>query len=162
MESFEIKELFAINGQSGLFKFKAKLRNNSIMMERLIDPKQRLLIPNKDMAKLSKIDNIGVYVTDQDDPVTLESVIETIYAMGDKGIEVPANLVVLGDRWATVEDFMEEVVPNHDRTKFKPYHMEKILKWYHEFVIALDMLDATLDAEDDVLEEFKTDEESTK
>lgn len=149
MESFEIKELFAISGQNGLFKFKGKLRNNSIVMERLIDPKQRLLIPNKDISKLSKIDNIGVYVTDKDEPVKLETVLENIYSMRDQGIDIPVNMTVIGDRWPTVADFMEEVIPNHDSTKFKPYHMEKILKWYHEFVIALDMLDASLDAEDE-------------
>lgn len=155
MREFEIKELFTINGQGGLFRFKANLRNNAVMLERLTDPTQRVVLQNKDMCKLSKIDNIGVYIVDQDDPLTLESVIETIYSMYDQEIEIPTNLAVLGDRWSSIDEFMEEVVPNHDRTKFKPYHMDKILKWFHEIVLALDMLNEALDAEMDATTESK-------
>lgn len=149
MESFEIKDLFAIHGKSGLFRFKARLKNGGNLFVRLIDEKQKVIMMSKDNGKLMHFENIGVYIKDQEDPIKLESVLETLYEMSDKDIEIPSNLVTLGDRWETVETFMSEVIPNYDDTKFKPHHMDKILKWYHEFVTGLDMLDADLDAEDE-------------
>lgn len=163
MEPFEIKDLFAINGRPGLFRYKGKLRNGNNLFARLINENEKVLLTAKDNGKIQHFANIGVYITDQEDPITLESVLETLYAMADDGTEIPANLALVGDRWDTIEDFMSEVIPNYDATKFKPHHMDKILKWYHEFVKGLDLMDAAMDAEDEIEIEIElTDEESTK
>jgi len=146
MESFEIKDLCAVHGIQGVYRLKKRLRNG-IALSRLINPEQMVVVFAKDQKKITQFNNVGVYVKDQEEPNTLESVIETLYTMTDSGTDIPENLAHLGsdracaDTWPTVEDFMEEVLPNYDRDRFKPYHMDKILKWYKEIIEALDMLD---------------------
>lgn len=153
MESFEIKDLCSIHGKQGVFRFKKQLRNG-IAFSRLIDPEQTVVVFDKDRKKISVFNNIGVYIKDQKDPNTLESVIETLYAMEDAGTVIPENLAQLEadqactDTWPTIADFMEEVLPNYDRDQFKPHHMDKILKWYTEITEALNLVDDVMDEAD--------------
>jgi len=141
MKAFDIKDLFAINGKPGLYLYFGRLRSKANVFVRLINQEEKVIVFDKDASKLTKFSNVGVYVKDQEEPNTLESVIETLYAMEDGGKSIPQHLGLIGAGWDTITDFMNEVVPNHDDTRFKQYHMDKILKWYHEIVVALKLID---------------------
>ena len=146
MKAFDINNLFAIHGKTGLYLHISRTRSNSNVFARLVNPKETVVIFDKDANKLTKFSNVGVYVKDQEEPNTLESVIETLYAMADSGKPIPEHLGLIGAAgwdcsWDTITDFMNEALPNFDEVRFKPYHMDKILKWYHEIVSALKLID---------------------
>lgn len=136
MESFEIKDLYSLQGKPGLYLFKGAVKGGHVFT-RLTEPGKTIVF----RENVTKISDVGVYVgTDKEETVLLETVFERMYELTDKGIIIPDSLIHINDRWNDVSDFMEEIVPNYNKTEFKPYHMEKILKWYSEMVKALDML----------------------
>lgn len=151
MRDFEIPKLYSLHGHQGVFRFKGDLRGGKFLFERLIDPVKKIIM--SDRTGISKFKDVSIYIKGQEEPVALESVIETLYEMADRGTGIPDNLEKLKsdqtckDTWPTVEKFMEEVVPGYDQ-RFKPYHMDKILKWYHEIVEALALIDLELEETD--------------
>jgi hypothetical protein len=142
MESFEIKELYTLHGKPGLYKFVGQAKAG-YLFSRLTEPGKVVL---QDTG-IGRLNDIRIYTTEGE--VSVESVIDRMYEIADGGIKIPDNLAVLSDRWESVSDFMQEMVPSYDSEQFKPYHMEKVLKWYHEISKALDMLDT------DVLDEIE-------
>ena len=68
--------------------------------------------------------------------VPVEEVIERMYDLEISGEMKRADM----DKPCDLIGLMELVVPSYDMTEFKPYHMQRLLKWYAEIRLALDML----------------------
>lgn len=135
IEEFEIKDLCDVKGKPGLYLVKGRT-NAGVVMRRLTDPKRTVLVKSGIMP----FKDVVIYRS-ADDPVSLESVLERMYELQEDGVEFPKNLAHLTDRWDGSHDLMEEVVPGYDPERFKPGHMDKILKWFTELCLALEMMD---------------------
>lgn len=148
MEDFEIKQLVAINGMPGLYKIKSSVNiKDSVLVERLTQPgaltpvnyKRNQITPLNSVVIYLKPDTVSVDTLGSSDKKTVpvERVIERLYELELEGEAIPPNMASV----PIAEDFMELVVPNYDNTVFKKYHMDKILKWYAEISVALEMLE---------------------
>jgi hypothetical protein len=143
MEPFEIKDLYALNGQPGLYRFVGQAKSGYVF-SRLTDPGKIVL----QESGISRLNDVRIYTAAGE--VTVESVIDRMYEIADSGVHMPSNLSSIDNgRWDSINDFMEEMVPRYDREQFKPYHMEKLIKWYHEVAAAVNMLDVEPDIEDE-------------
>jgi hypothetical protein len=150
METFEIKQLFSVVGESGLFKLVNFLdKINSAKLENLVDPNKTVVAKRE---RLAKLDNIVIYTTTG--KVSLESVLDTMMTISETEPLPDFSELSNEDK----EKWMEKIVPGYDKLQFKPYHMVKIFKWYAEIDKALTILNANTE---DPYEKLKTDESSS-
>lgn len=82
------------------------------------------------------------YIVLEDDKgqLPLEKVFENLSTMEEEGTYIPPTARELSQP-EEIEDFMEEMAPYYDRTRFKHHHVDKILGLYKEINTALDMVD---------------------
>jgi hypothetical protein len=117
----DLKEILAISGHSGLFKFVSQSRNG-IVVESFLD-KKRSFVPAS--TKVSSLDDIAVYTSDKE--IALKEVFKIIF---DK----ETGKKVLDTKTAPPEDlkkYMEEVLPEYDRERVYVSDIKKILSWYN-------------------------------
>ncbi len=139
MEPFEIKNLITIKGKSGLWVFKGG--TSMCRAQSLLNEKQVIMAKAVDVAAIEdyKIFLIG-------GERSLESVIDNLITMEDSK-EITREELDSFENISSEEKpkMMERIVPNYDETKFKHYHLVKIIKWYKEIMKALDILNAGIE-----------------
>lgn len=133
MKEFEIKNLYAIHGKPGIYRYVGTVNKSNLLFSRLIDDKQKVLTSRN--AGIVHFANVVVYTHDGQMP--LEQVFERLYELKESG-NIPEDFDNLTDDARA--SFMELAVPKFDGGQFKAYHMTKILKWFSEISVALDML----------------------
>lgn len=129
MEEFEIKNLLSVSGMPGVYRFRGFLKNGNLVVERLTTGDRTNINPKK--SQITKFGN--VYIETNDGNIGLEQVIEKLYETEN----IPDFVVITPDEQ---RDFMQRVVPGYDKQKFKPYHMTKILGWFKDINIAVEIL----------------------
>jgi len=153
MEPFEIKNLITIKGKSGLWVFKGS-SPTMCRAQSLLNEKQ---ITTAKVSEVAAIDEYKIFLIGGER--SLESVIDNLITMEDAkqitreeldGFENLSN----DDK----EKMMEKIVPNFDGTKFKHYHLTKIIKWYKEIMKAIDILNAGVEDPYTNEDEIKTEE----
>jgi hypothetical protein len=115
-----LKDIMAISGQPGLFKFIAQGKN-AIIVEHL-ETKRRGSAFNT--ARVSSLDEITIYTEKED--MSLGKVFDLVYEKenGGPAIDYKSDPEVL-------KSYMEEIVPDYDREKVYNSDIRKILQWYN-------------------------------
>ncbi len=116
-----LKDVLAVSGQAGLFKFISQGRNG-IIVENLQTGK-RTNMPAS--AKISALEDIAVFT--ESDELPLIDVLKMIKEKenGEKTISHKAS----SDELKTL---FEEVVPDYDQDRVYVSDIKKIVRWYNE------------------------------
>lgn len=115
-----LKEILAISGEAGLFKFIAQGKN-SIIVEH-IETKKRISVFGS--AKVSALDEISIFTTGEDTP--LSKVFDSIYEKENGGPAIdyksdPKNL----------KEYFLAVLPEYDSNRVYVSDMKKVFQWYN-------------------------------
>jgi hypothetical protein len=111
---YDLKELAAISGQSGLFRL-LKPARHGVLVESLDEKAARSLAPASN--KVSLLSEIGIYTQDSDETAPLTEVFENIYQKYGTSLSVTSK-----SSEAELRDFLAEVLPTYDR--------ERVYTWY--------------------------------
>jgi len=116
-----LKDILVIAGQSGLFKYISKGRNN-VIAEGLSDSK-RIAVPAT--AKMSKLEDITVFTTN-DENVYLREVLKNIQIKENGGAAIPHK-----SPDAELKKYFAEVLPEYDKDRVYLSDIRKIVLWYN-------------------------------
>ena len=117
----ELKEILAISGHSGLFKFISQGRNG-IVVEAFAD-KKRSFVPAT--TKVSSLDDIAVYTSDKEIP--LKDVLKSIFEKESGGKAIDAKTSSPED----LKKYMEKILPDYDRERVYGSDIKKMISWYN-------------------------------
>jgi len=116
-----LKDILVITGQGGLFKYLSKGRNN-VIAENLSDGK-RIAVPAT--AKMSKLEDITVFTTN-DDNVYLLEVLKKIQVKENGGAAIPHKSPDV-----ELKKYFAEAFPEYDRDRVYVSDIRKIVQWYN-------------------------------
>ena len=119
---YDLKELAAISGQSGLYRL-LKPARHGVLVESLDAKAARSLAPASN--KVSLLSEIGIYSQDSDDTVPLTQVFENIYQKYGTSLPVTSK-----SSEAELSSFMAEVLPGYDRDRVYLSDIKKLVTWY--------------------------------
>jgi hypothetical protein len=119
---YDLKELAAISGQSGLFRL-LKPARHGVLVESLDAKAARSLAPASN--KVSLLSEIGIYSQDSDDTVPLTQVFENIYQKYGTSLAVTSK-----SSEAELTSFLAEVLPEYDRERVYLSDIKKLVTWY--------------------------------
>lgn len=121
----ELREILAISGQPGLYKFIAQSKNG-IIVESLSDGK-RFNAPAS--SKVSSMGEIAIFTDTDEKP--LAEVFESLYANagGKETISHKSSNEQLKAKFA-------EILPDYDRDRVHVSDMKKVFSWYNILVAA--------------------------
>lgn len=155
MKTINVKDLMAISGKGGLFRFIAQARNG-IVVESLED-KKRTIAPTT--ARVSALDDITIFTEDEDMP--LADVFKLIYDKqeGKESISPKSS----GEE---LKAFLKEILPSYDDERVYVSDIKKLLTWYnllHKYsLLELIEKEEAASAENDDQADAETETESTK
>ncbi len=119
----ELKEILAISGQPGLFKYVAR-SSNGVIVESLTDGRR---MNASATARVSSLTEIAIFTEDEDMP--LATVFEKIYAhTGGKEAVNPKSSP------EQLKAFFGEVLPEYDRDRVHVSDIKKVFAWYNLLV----------------------------
>jgi hypothetical protein len=119
---YDLKELAAISGQSGLFRL-LKPARHGVLVESLDAKAARSLAPASN--KVSLLSEIGIYIQDSDETAPLTQVFDNIHQ------KYGANLTVTSKSPETeLTSFLVEVLPDYDRDRVYLSDIKKLVTWY--------------------------------
>jgi hypothetical protein len=131
-----LKDILAIGGEPGLFRFIAQ-GNNAIIVEHL-ETKKRTAAHGT--AKVSSLEDIAIFTDEEEVP--LSKVFDNIFDKEDGG---PAIDHKSGP--GELKSYFEEILPDYDRDRVYTSDIKKMIQWYN-ILQALEML-VKEDAEDE-------------
>ena len=132
----ELKDLMAISGYPGLFRFISQGRN-SIIVESLEDKKRMSAYST---SRISTLEEIAVYTETGELP--LADLLKKMYGH-TSGAEVLSHKAPA----AEIKAFFEEVLPEYDRDRVYVSDMKKIIHWYN-LLLKYDLLKPEAEEED--------------
>jgi hypothetical protein len=120
MKKTDLQKVYAIAGYPGLFIHISPGRNG-IIVESLSDKKRMCAGPSMRVTTLS---DVAMY-TDKDE-ISLQEVFEKIKNVynGGKSVDHKSDT-------ATLQKFMESVLPDYDRERVYSSHIKKLAEWYN-------------------------------
>ena len=115
-----LKDIIAISGEQGLFKFIAQGKN-SMVVEHIETGKRKSAFTT---AKVSSLEDISVFTEDEDLP--LSKVLDRIYdrESGGQSIDPKAGPELL-------KNYFGEIVPEYSRERVYVSDIKKIIQWYN-------------------------------
>jgi hypothetical protein len=134
----KLKDILAISGQQGLFKFVSQGRA-SIIVESLTDGRRSGVPVN---AKVNSLADVVIFADSGEMPLY-----KVLWAIRDK----QGGTVALDPKAASGEElsnFFAEIVPDYDRDKVHLSDIKKIVLWYN-VLQQHSLLDFELEPEDD-------------
>lgn len=132
----ELKDILAIGGKPGLYKFISQAKNG-IIVEGLQDKKRS---PAYATDKVSALDDIAVFTEEEE--VSLAEVFVNIF----KKMEGEIAISHKSDS-SELKDFFSDVLPGYDRERVYVSDIKKIIAWYN-FLHELGMVDGELKVEE--------------
>ena len=123
-----LKDIMAIGGQGGLFRFISQGRNG-IIVESLEDGRRMQAFAT---MKVSALEDIAVYTEDEE--IQLEEVFMRIHKY-ENGAEAISHKSDADD----LKDYFSAVLPEYDRERVYASDIKKILNWYN-FMLKKDLL----------------------
>jgi len=144
MKTIQLKDILAISGKGGLFKFIAQARNG-IVVESLED-KKRHVAPAT--ARVSSLVDIAIFTIDEEVPLA------DIFFMIHEQSEGKETL----SHKAPVEELksqFKELVPEYDEDRVYVSDIKKVFQWYnqlHQHEL-LEVIDKEEDKEEDQKED---------
>jgi len=115
-----LKDILAISGEPGLFKFIAQGKN-AIIVEHLETKKRSSAYGS---AKVSSLEDIAIFTEKEDVP--LGRVFDMIYEKENGGVAIDSK--VDGNK---LKSWFEEILPDYSRDKVYVSDMKKVAMWYN-------------------------------
>ena len=119
-QTMDLSKILAITGKPGLYLVISQTKSGALV-ESIIDKKR---IPVFATEKLSSLNDISIFTTDEDLP--LKTVLKAIFDKenGGKCIDHKSDNNAL-------KKYMEEVVPNFDKDRVYVSDIKKLFSWYN-------------------------------
>jgi len=146
----ELKDIMAISGHSGLFKFISQGRHG-IIVESLADGK-RANIPVS--AKVSSLSDIAIFTNDAEVP--FKEVLKKIRAT-----ENGAQAISQKSDDKELKKYFERILPEYDRERVYTSDIKKVITWYNQMQ-SLNLLDILDKEESPAVDNAPATEEETK
>ena len=123
----EYKDLASVAGKGGLYQI-IKPTKSGVILESL-DAKKSKLIAGVN-HRVSILEEISIYTTDQDESVALTKILHTIHAEfeGDPGVDGSSSNEEL-------RAFFNHVLPTHDEERVYPSDIKKVVSWYKNVLV---------------------------
>lgn len=121
MKTIQLKDILAISGKKGLFKFIAQARNG-IIVESLED-KKRHVAPAT--ARVSSLEDIAIFTMDEE--IALADIFYKIHSENE-GKETLSHKASA----AELKSFFEELVPDYDEERVYVSDIKKVFQWYNQ------------------------------
>ena len=121
MKTIQLKDILAISGKGGLFKFIAQARNG-IVVESLEDQKRHVAPAT---ARVSSLEDIAIFTIDEEVPLA-----DIFYMIHEKS-EVKETL----SHKAALEELksqFKELVPEYDEDRVYVSDIKKVFQWYNQ------------------------------
>lgn len=115
-----LKDILAISGEPGLFRFIAQGKN-SIIIEHLETKKRSSAYGS---AKVSSLEDIAIFTEKEDVP--LGKVFDIIYEKANGGITIESKA-----DGSKIKAWFEEILPDYSRDKVYVSDMKKVAMWYN-------------------------------
>ena len=125
----ELKDIMAISGHSGLFKFISQGRHG-IIVESLTDGKRTNVSAS---TKVSSLSDIAIFT--QNAEVPFKDVLKKI-----KETESGAQAISQKSDDKELKKYFEKVLPEYDRERVYTSDIKKVITWYNQLQ-ALNLLD---------------------
>lgn len=136
-----LKDILAISGQNGLFRYVSKGRNG-VIVEGLNDKKR---INASSASRVSALEDIAIYTDDKDVP--LKDVFKKIYTKEDGKPTIDPK-----SGPDQLKKYFEEILPDYDKDRVYPSDIKKVFSWYN-LLLSENMID---------LEEDEPEKEATE
>ena len=121
MKTIQLKDIMAISGKGGLYKFIAQARNG-IVVESLEDKKRHVAPPT---ARVSSLVDIAIFTVDEE--VALADIFFKIHELSE-GKETLSHKASA----AELKSFFEELVPEYDEERVYVSDIKKVFQWYNQ------------------------------
>jgi hypothetical protein len=141
-----LKDILAISGYSGLFRFVSQ-GNSGVIVEGLMDKKR---MNASSSARVSALDDIAIYTDDKEVP--LKEILRRIFKKEDGKQTIDPKLP--NDK---LKQYFAEIIPEYDREKVYISDMKKVFTWYN-ILISQNLVDL----EEDPKEEAEAASEEVK
>jgi len=138
----ELKDIMAISGHSGLFKFISQGRHG-IIVESLTDGKRNNINAS---AKVSSLTDIAIFTNDGE--IAFRDVLKKIKEAESGGAAINQKS---DDK--ELKKYFEKILPDYDRDRVYTSDIKKVITWYNQLQ-ALNLLD--------IIEEKETPAEEVK
>ena len=132
----ELKDILAISGQPGLFRFVAQSRTGFIV-ESLLDGKRMNAAAS---SRISALTEISMYTEGEDIP--LAEVFTKMYAYTE-GKQGPSHK----ESNETLKEFFGAVITDYDRERVRVSDIKKAINWFN-ILVAAGMTEFTLPEEE--------------
>ncbi|MCD8171914.1 MAG: DUF5606 domain-containing protein [Alistipes sp.] len=144
----KLKDILAISGQPGLYKYIAQSKNG-VIVESLADGKRSNATSS---SRVSALGEISVYT--ETDEVSLASIFTSMFEKceGKETISHKSSPDKLKELFA-------EVLPDYDRDRVHVSDMKKIISWYN-ILVAAGMTDFSVEDSEDEEAEADGEEEA--
>lgn len=116
-----LKDLLAISGYSGVFRFISQGRNGIIVES--VETKKRMNAPAT--AKISSLEDIAIYTDDEEVP--LAEVFDKIYEKENGGKTI--NHKSSPDE---LKEYMSQILPDYDKERVYVSDIKKMVNWYNQ------------------------------
>jgi hypothetical protein len=115
-----LKDIIAISGESGLYKFIAQGKN-AIIVEHLETRNRKSAYSS---AKVSSLEDIAIFTDNEDIP--LGKVFDKIFEKENGGPAIDSKLSS-----EELRDYFETVLPEYNRDKVYISDIRKLIQWYN-------------------------------
>jgi hypothetical protein len=132
-----LKDILAISGYSGLFRFVSQ-GNSGVIVEVLVDKKRMNATAS---ARVSALEDIAIYTSDKEIP--LKEVLKRIFQKEDGKPTIDPK-----SPNEKLKKYFEEVVPEYDREKVYVSDMKKLYGWYN-ILLSQNMIDMVEDPKEE-------------
>ena len=139
----ELKDIMAISGHSGLFKFISQGRHG-IIVESLSDAKR---ISVSASSKVSSLTDIAIFTNDGE--IAFKAVLKKI-----REVENGGPVINQKSEDKELKKYFEKILPEYDRERVYTSDIKKVIAWYNQLQ-ALNHLDI-IDKEEALVEESST------
>ena len=146
----ELKDIMAISGKPGLFKFISQGRNAMIVEN--LENKARTSAFATD--KISALEDIAIFTTAEEEP--LKKIFQTIFEL-EKGGEAISHKSSSDE----LKNYFVKILPEYDKDRVYISDIKKLIQWYN-ILCRLELLDFSEEKEEDAGAEKKKDSEEQK
>ncbi len=115
-----LKDILAISGYPGLFKYVSQAKNG-IIVESLIDKKR---MPAYASAKVSALEDIAIFTEDAEVP--LGEIFSKIFEKESGGLAIDAK-----SSPEKIMAYFETVLPDFDKKRVYSSDIKKVISWYN-------------------------------
>jgi hypothetical protein len=146
MKTIQLKDILAISGKGGLFKFIAQARNG-IVVESLEDQKRHVAAAT---ARVSSLEDIAIFTIDEEVPLA-----DIFYLISEKseGKETLSHKAPVEE----LKSQFKELVPEYDEDRVYVSDIKKVFQWYNQLLQheLLEVIDKEEDQEEESAEKTK-------